>query len=155
MDTSKIEKIINEFLKQFECYCELSNRFAYDDGLNLINYTLFEVQDGTAEEFLDAINKYHHPKVQADIFLWCLLHEIGHHETLCLFNEKEFDEYLEFVTDAEQGKHTNAEYCICPIEWSATDWAVEYANNHFEELSIFWDKLRGAILEFYRDNGLA
>lgn len=150
LNTLKIEKIINDFLEPFECKCELSDGFTFDDATNIITYALFYAQDGTDKDFLDAIEKHHKPQVTADLFLWSLLHEIGHHETLCQFSDKDFEEYLTFSTDAFEGKHTNYEYCTCPIEWTATEWAVEYANNNFEEISIFWNELQSALMEFYR-----
>ena len=143
----EIDNIINEFLGQFDCTATIGTDFEYIYTESLIHYT-FVVSGKSEIQFMNSINRCN-PKVTCDIFLWSILHELGHHETIddltdddayisywikCMVNEKLMDEN---------------EYYDCPDEKAATEWAVSYANSHIEELSNLWIKLQAAIMNFY------
>ena len=99
------------------------------------------------------------PNVHADIFLWSLLHEIGHSETLddlddeveehCIEIKQKLNEHPDWSIEI-----CNAIYFNCPDERAATDWAGEYLETHYAEISLFWIKLQKAIKEFYKLNAI-
>ena len=139
----KVNTIINNFVSQFDCYAEAGYDFAYHSDKNLITYS-FVVLDDFAESFPRFAESIH--PVKADIFLWSLLHEIGHHETEDDFTEEEEEEYREIASSNISAE----EYYNLPIEYAATDWAGEYMETHSAEVAQFWNELAPAIQEVYK-----
>lgn len=164
----EVTAIINDFLKPFELTCQLGTDFSYLPGDNLITYA-FTFVDIDADGFLASVERLN-PEVNADIFLWSLLHEIGHHETIDTLTDKQnrycdkFKEKLnkrikKFNKRMSKGKKVKLsavvkleDYYDVLDEKLATEWAVEYANSHQEELAEFWNKLGVAIKNFYELN---
>lgn len=164
----EVTAIINEFLEPYELTCKLGPDFAYHPSDNLITYA-FTYVDIDAEGFMASVERLH-PEVHADIFLWSLLHEIGHHETIDMMTDKEnrycdrFKKKLNKRTEKinkrlAKGKKVKLSamaeleaYYDVLDEKLATEWAVEYANTHQEELAEFWEKLAPAIKNFYEVN---
>ena len=87
---NKITEKINEFLKPFDCECKPCTDFAYYYAHSLITYS-FIVPTRDKLEFLDSVNILN-PKVETDMFLWSLLHEFGHHETMDFLEDDEAEE---------------------------------------------------------------
>ena len=159
----KIDRIINKFTKknfgitarfdtEFEAFC--------DNGRRLIGYTLLATENGEGNFIKDAIKRY--PDVTADIFLWALMHEIGHCMTEDMWTEEE-REYFYFQKDriAICGNETDIEeedmntwYHACPDEFFATRWAGEYMRNHPKKMKKFWIELQTALIQTYVKNGL-
>ena len=104
-----------------------------------------------AEDFLNSVLRLE-PEVEADVFLWSLLHEVGHHETYDEISDEENDYCDDTKKKIEEGELPNELYYDMIDERLATEWAVEYANTHKEELKAFWEKLQPAIMDFYRLN---
>lgn len=146
----RISRIINEFLKPFECTARMGTDFCYLYHKNLIFYSIVWMNNG-AEDFLNSVLRLE-PEVEADIFLWSLLHEIGHHETYDEISDEENDYCDDTKKKIEEGELPNELYYDMIDERLATEWAVEYANTHKEELKAFWGKLQPAIMDFYRLN---
>lgn len=154
---NKINDIINEFLEPFELTAELGTDFDYSFLEDKIHYALV-VGDTSSNLFLkDAEARF--PDVHADVFLWSLLHEIGHSETLddlddgveelCMEIKRELNEHQDWSTEIRYTIYFN-----CPDEKAATDWAGEYLTTHFKEISLFWNKLQKAIKDFYQLNSI-
>lgn len=155
----KIDKIINDFTKknfgvtarfddEFEAFC--------DNGRKLIGYTFLATENGEGQFIEDAIRRY--PNLNADIFLWALMHEIGHCMTEPMWTPEE-REYFYYQKDMiaeceveEDGMH--AWYHACPDEFFATKWAGEYMTNHPRKMKNFWTKLQAELIKFYVKNGL-
>lgn len=88
------------------------------------------------------------------------LHEVGHFYTIEDFD----DEYEETarakvslavdldVDTFEEIVEKNFAYWELPIEKAATDWAIDFYNDHEEELKNFYIRLITAIHEFYNTN---
>lgn len=151
----RINDIINEFLEPFELTAEPGTDFCYYFLEDKIYYAL-AVGNTSAKLFMENAEA-RFPDAHADVFLWSLLHEIGHSETL---DDLEDDEEVRCMEiKRELSKHTDWSitrrheiYFACPDEMAATDWAGEYIMNHVDELSIFWSNLQAAIQDFYRLN---
>ena len=146
----RISRIINEFLKPFECTARMGTDFCYLYHKNLIFYSIVWMNNG-AEDFLNSVLRLE-PEVEADVFLWSLLHEVGHHETYDEISDEENDYCDDTKKKIEEGELPNELYYDMIDERLATEWAVEYANTHKEELKAFWEKLQPAIMDFYRLN---
>ena len=146
----EINNIINDFLKQFDCTATIGADFEYIYAENLIHYA-FIVSDKSEIQFMNSVNRCN-PKVTCDIFLWSILHELGHHKTIddLTDNDVYISNWIKYMID-EKCIDEN-EYYNCPDEKAATEWAVSYANSHIEELSNLWIKLQAAIMNFYIAN---
>lgn len=151
----EINNIINEFLEPFELTAELGTDFAYSFLEDKINYALV-IGDTSSKLFMENAEA-RFPDVYADVFLWSLLHEVGHSETfddlddgveeLCMEIKRELNEHLDWSNE-----HRHMIYFNCPDEKAATDWAGEYMMSHKDEITTFWNKLQPAIKKFYELN---
>lgn len=151
----KVTKVINTFLKQFGLTCKLGNDFAYYPGDDLITYA-FAYVDIDAEGFMRSIERLN-PQVKADIFLWSLLHEVGHHETIDMLTDKEnraCDKAKKKLNKRSlRGEIVDLdEYYDMLDERLATEWAVDYANRHPKTLEKTWEIISRAIRQFYELN---
>ena len=152
----KIDKIINNFTRQFGVIARFDTEFeAFCDDMT-VGYTLLGSPTGTGDFIADATKRY--PDVTADIFLWALMHEIGHCMTENMWTEEEreyFWDQKDVIMSAEIGiEEMNAWYHACPDEFFATKWAGDYMRNHPKKVGKFWKKLQPAILDMYKRNGL-
>lgn len=103
----------------------------------------------------DVAERY--PQVQADIFLWCLMHEIGHCMTDEIWSEEEtayFKNQKEMLAYLEDDEMRNAWYHALPDEYLATRWAANYMIHNSKKIAKFWRKLQADLVEFYEKNGL-
>lgn len=148
----KIDKVLNDFLEQFECTARLSTDFGYYHTENLITYALVEAETSKTS-FMQSIERLK-PNVTADVFLWSLLHEIGHHETMDYMTDKQEQTSNKIKNEIMKHKRPTSDYYNAPDENLATTWAVEYAETHTEELLTFWNKLQKAIMDFYKENNI-
>lgn len=155
----KVDKIINEFtMKNFGVTARLDTEFEAfcDNGRKLVGYTLLSAQDGQGQFIEDAIKRY--PQIKADIFLWALMHEIGHCMTEPMWSAEE-REYFNYQKDMiyemeveEEGM--NAWYHACPDEFFATKWAGDWIIAHPKKVAKFWNKLQNALMQMYEKNNL-
>ena len=89
----RLNKVVNDFTAQFGVTAELGPEFQAFCDNNHINFAInYDEED--AEYFIkDAEKRY--PEIEADIFIWALLHEIGHCRTEHLWSAEEA-EYFEY-----------------------------------------------------------
>lgn len=154
----KINDIVYELVSQFDCNCEMGLDFSYYYDSSLITWTILvtETSDKSFSEFV----KENYPDITADIFLWSLLHEIGHNETCSYWTEKEqkkFDKQKEELEKENQDKDyltSCIEYYNIPDEYEATKWAAKYIINNEEYLKEYWERLQAAIVDFYILNSI-
>ena len=139
----EINNILNDFLKPFDCTAVFDKDFAYYSDLNTITYSLI-VLDSCSKTF-SCFTKALFPEINADIFLWSFLHELGHNMTEDDFDEDEWNQYRKDAVSCSN----DYQYYNLPIEKAATAWAGEYMLTHTEEVAILWNKLSSTIAEFY------
>lgn len=151
---NEINNTINEFLKPFDLTAELGTDFDYCFFENKIHYTLV-VGDLSSTLFMQNAEA-RFPDVHADVFLWSLLHEVGHNETIDDL-EDETEDFCREIKNHLFDNNLSIEsiheiYFNCPDEMAATDWAGEYLMNHSKEIAAFWNKLQPLIKNFYELN---
>ncbi len=154
----KVEKIVSGFAGQFGVTARFDTEFEAfcDNGRRIVGYT-FLINEGGCGHFVeDAIKRY--PDVEADLFLWALMHEIGHCMTESMWTpeEREYFYYQkDMIADSEvEVEHMNAWYHACPDEFMATKWAGDFMRNHPKQMKKFWKKFKKALMYFYKENGL-
>ena len=158
----KLDRIMTEFVEQFGCTAELDKEFCYWHEDELVNYTLVisKLIDTTWKEYVLKTFNY---KIE-NIFMFSILHEIGHHFTMDDFPKrqlnfenrkvKKIEKALENSNSDELDKKLNFEYFDMPMEKVATKWAVNYYKKHRLEINNFWKKFNKELKNFYKVNGL-
>lgn len=139
--------LVEKFVKPFGCKAEVDTDFAYYPEERVVTWSPF-IMDKADRYFNEYVTE-HYPNIEADIFLWSLLHEIGHHMTYNFWTP-------ETLTLAEQmkdwaSKQLNKEgvtedqerlcylmYFSAHDEERATEWAAEYMETHSERVEKFW-----------------
>ena len=157
-----LDKVINDFLAEFEVSASMGADFCYWCGKGQISYTLI-MPEASKNYFMQHFNRLA-PDLECDEFLASLLHELGHHMTEGMLEENEI-KYSNDLRSAinlkfcnkvseEENAQLHQEYFNLPDEHEATMWAIEYTRNYTEKVAAFWEKLRPAIMNFYSLNGI-
>lgn len=139
---------LTKFLMNFGLKPKLEECFRYNSNTGEVYYELdfggysARTQDGN-RDFFNSV-KRQNPKVKLNLFIWQLLHEVGHHYTLFTFTKKEIMRGRKKVYRLAHNCATNPYYTI-PYEVAATKWAVEYANTHQKEIKEFWNELEPVV----------
>lgn len=157
---NKITKIINDFLKPFDATAAMGSDFSYWYYDNKIQYTLV-MPENSKDYFIENFHRLA-PDINCDAFLISILHELGHHETLDLIDDKEYElccdikyelqEKIDGEVTEEEEAEIHQQYFNLPDEREATTWAINYIREHTEEVEKFWKKLSKAIMRFYKIN---
>lgn len=140
----------------------MNGDWAYYPDNNKITYSLVEnkIEDIWFNEFVKKRFGY---KVK-NTFIITVLHEIGHKMTLeeiyesdvvyefCMREKKRIDDEMENVKNMKQAKKLEFDYFSLPDEIIATEWAVNYAKEHEEELAETWEVVKEALFDFYAKN---
>lgn len=154
MELKGIDKL-NEYFTNwlhnhdFEIDAEMSNEFSIELGSNILHYTPYYDEEN-AEVYLDEVRKDFPQLANYDDALLSFFHEIGHAETECEWDDKDWKEYDRFVEEC----HNNREYFRHPIEWRATEWGCEYILEHTDEITTFWKNAIDIIHWFYDINNI-
>lgn len=151
----KIDKLINKFTKQFGITANLGTEFQAFCDDHTIEYTLVIAEEDIKYFIEDAEKRY--PDIKTDIFLWCLLHEIGHIITDVLWTDEELEYFEaqknEMMCYSDTDLRNNWYHCI-PDEFFATRWAGNYMRKHPKKIANFWAEMQAEIIKFYKKNGL-
>lgn len=157
-----LTEILQKFVKKFGCDIEMGAEFCYHYDDSLIEYSLIlpTFSDKVWKEYVLKTFNY---KIE-NIFMFSLLHEIGHHMTYDFYTEKECNtenKYIEKIekelarsTSNAKDKRLNLEYFNLPMERTATQWAVRYYKKHKIEMNLLWRKFKRELKNFYKINGL-
>lgn len=155
LDTSMIDKVLNDFLEPFEATAEMGDTFCYCFDSSTINYTLIEEPE--EKYFLNHVFSLAPDLKGYNGFLISFLHELGHHYTLDELSEDEVNESLDtkrrINNEYTDGRiDLQEEYFNLPDEAIATNWAIEYIRNNRKKIDEFWSKLLNVIIQFYKTN---
>ena len=160
---TKLNKAMKTAFEQFGIDRFVMNGdWAYYPENNKITYSLVEnkVEDIWFNEFVKKRFGY---KVK-NTFIITVLHEIGHKMTLeeiyesdvvyefCMREKQRIDNEMENVKNMKQAKKLEFDYFSLPDEIIATEWAVNYAKEHEEELAETWKAVKEALFDFYAKN---
>lgn len=152
-DLDTIQNIVEEFLSPFELTCGFSDDFAYYPIHNYVTVSLVTI-DRSSKNFLSFV-QHEFKDVTADVFLWSLLHEVGHHETWDELTDEEIIISKEMKDSIEENENIDKDvkdkiYFNIPDEYAATEWAANYMIEHSQEVKEFWNKLQPFILDIYK-----
>lgn len=160
--TEKLDKMVTNFVKKFGCEAELGSEFCYWHGEDLINYSLVVPCD-TDDFWKEFVYRTFNYKIE-NIFMFSLLHEVGHHFTMDNFSKKqrnaenrmteEIESKLSISTSKTVDKGLNFKYFNMPMEKVATKWAIRYYKKHRREINHFWHKFRKELKKFYQANNV-
>lgn len=130
---NEFENTFNTWLKshKFDIETELATDFAYCDSEEKIYMGLFIV-DGVEGVWKKQLEKWG-CKNYYGVFTTCFLHELGHYHTLYYFNNTEmfFDKFLKRLLNLIPNlSFRNYLYFNLPVEKVATQWAIDYMNEH-------------------------
>lgn len=143
-----INKCIAKYIKKWDLKVGgLDLSFSYLPTKKEVYWTpiVCEKADKEFADFFESLGC----EVKADVFIYSLLHEIGHSQTLDEVSDEDY--YYSHDRKADE-EITNTEYFNLPVEIVATQWAVDYLNTHTEEVAEFWKKLQPRIMNFYAKN---
>lgn len=82
--------------------------------------------------------------INADIFLLCFFHEIGHIKTQEIFYPDDPDSIIMKKYDYWDPFY----YYMAPVEFMATRWGLDYMESHQQEVAEFWNELRPELIKF-------
>jgi len=154
VDSSRITEIIDNFLEQFGLTCFCGTDYGYYRETDEIEYCVMTIErnDKLWREYL--INRYGN-EIDVDyypLFIWSLLHEVGHSQTELLFSGEgralidEYKQSLDGSSDEDTMFYFNA-----PDENLATFWAFDYIRHNPIEVEELTHELAVAFAEFFAD----
>ena len=160
--TKKLDKMINNYVKKFGCTAELGSEFCYWHDDETVDYS-FIIPVPSDEVWKEYVKKEFNFNL-TNIFMFSLLHEIGHHYTMDFFtqtqqnkNDKMVDKIEKVLSESDDEKLDKTmylKYFDLPMERIATKWAVNYYRKHRFSINRFYKKLNKELKKFYKINGL-
>lgn len=147
MKTSTLEKNITKFVKKFGIRRALQNDTFLYRG-RTVYFTIWHHQED--DLFIDFCNKKYDTDLTAWSFVFCILHEIGHFQTISQLTKEQLAyEYLM----RDMGIDNNI-YFNLPAEDLANKWALEYLETHPQECWKFQNKCLNIIRHLYKKHHL-
>lgn len=140
----ELKKVVADFIEPFGCKSEMNTDFAYYPNEQIVTWSIF-MAEKSDKYFQDYVNTFF-PNIEADSFLWSLLHEVGHHMTYNEWTKDQLKLFEERKVEAEKTANNEHEsygyylYFSTEDEWLATRWAAEYMENNSEKVEKFWLK---------------
>ena len=162
----ELEKVINNFLEEFDLTGEMSSDFAYYYQSDKITYSLVLPQyaDLYYKEFITSVwgDEF---LSNIDIFLVSLLHEVGHSETYDDLEDMDIayaddmkdmiSTKLSFGVAEARRKELYFDYFALPDEYAATAWAIAFIKENKSKCEQIWKEMYKAIHKFYMVNEIA
>ena len=111
--------------------------FCYYYHKQVVQYALLH-NEKTDNNFLQFFDEYGLNYSAISPFVISLLHELGHAVTMSSFTEKEYEEDEQIKRNMVIPHSTidsNYWYWELPIEFAANMWAINWANEHFNEVT--------------------
>lgn len=153
----RIDKVVNNFTAKFgvSAFLDTKNGFQAYPNEKVISYNIF-ADDNWIKCFAEEANNRYNG-IEADPFLWGLMHEIGHCMTDIWDEEDEAffsraKENLETFFDTIE--EMNTWYHVIPDEYFATKWAADFMRKHPKMMEKFNKKMNEAMNNFCEKNGI-
>lgn len=156
--TERITDIIDAFLEKFNLTSFLGTDFGYYRSSDEVEYPVV-ITERFEKLWGDHLNRRFGAEMnvkEIPIFVWSILHEVGHSQTDNYFTDEAkqiFEEYKQNL-DGENDEDTE-EYYNIPEEALATLWAFQYIQANREEVMDLSILLAEAFDEFYNKVGIA
>lgn len=147
-----LEKKIKKYCSRFgiaDVFC--SNSFIYYPKSKTISFTVYNYVDD--KDLIDFIKRKYDADISQWFFIYSLLHEIGHHQTVHKLTQEDIDcqitvhKFLSFFNISNSRK--NFVHFNLPAEDLAHRWALEYLVNHSDECWKFQQKCLKIIQHIY------
>lgn len=150
-----ITKVVNEFTQTFGVTAKWGKEFEALPTNKIVFFTVLVDEDMDKVFLEDAETRY--PEIHANLFLWLLMHEIGHCMTDYLWTSEDEDYFMDtkdrlddvFGTDVEL---KNEWYHKIGDEYMATKWAGEYMIAHPKKMKKFCRKMNEVMGIFCKKN---
>ena len=138
---------------------KFGNTFNYNSLTKEVEYTIFSFESD--KYLIDYVNNTYEIDITPWYFIFSLLHEVGHHNTLSKLTEEDYK--YEFV----MRNFLRSRYCYLapeeinnwyfnlPAEKMATEWAIDYIDNNLKKCWDFQRKCFGLMKHWYKKKGLA
>lgn len=160
---TRLNRAISKELKPFGISrAKASSEYAYYFNSGKVTYKITEdtLEDNLFKQFVLETFNYEIP----NIFIFSLLHEVGHHKTWEDLSDETCDycdnEKMRIMKEMENAhtryaiKDLEYQYFKLPDEMCATMWAVSYSMAHPRKIKRMWKKSEKALHKFYKKNGV-
>lgn len=157
-----LTKIVNDFTKkEFGVTAVFGNEFQALPTDKIIEFSLVVDKDIQECTINDMEERY--PDIKTSMFIWLLMHEIGHCMTDKLWDMDDENYFLKakerlndyWTTDEHADVVARNEwYHLIGDEYFATRWAGRWMRENPKKMKKFCKKLNNAVEEFFRKNGL-
>ena len=148
MKKNALTRLVEKFIGK-DCEVVMSDYFCYHPTEEIIAITLFEDNTANAEWKQYLKETFNFDLTRENLFAMSILHELGHHYTVDLFDD---DEWTEQATEVRLQGLTGSEryqaYYNQPIEKAATMWAVEVFNENKKVMRAWNHRLNCAVRHF-------
>ena len=143
-----VNNCLNKFMREWGLTAEIGTDFAYLYEKRVVVWTpiVASQNDIDFQNFFESLGC----NVKCDVFLYSILHEIGHSQTL----DDVDDEDYAYSLDRKAQPISNYEYFKLPDEIAATQWAVDFLNNNTEKVRLFWEEFVPKMMNFYKKNNI-
>lgn len=160
LDVKELTSVITNFTEQFGITAELGADFMWIPDKE-IRFAVVEAESNN--EVFEQFFKDNTDTV-IPVFLWSLLHELGHQMTYDDLLEgevkysRQMKKLIENLSEDESDETLNGArkiYCYLPDELAASKWAIQFAEENFDYLKEWWEEeLYPAIERFYEINDI-
>ena len=147
---NELNEELNKFLEPFGVYAKYGSDFFFYWEDNHIEYGFL-----TCERIDKLFHKFAVEELglnyNVDTFILSFLHELGHSETLDEIDAEDeiySADVKETLTDSDESCMT---YFHLPVEIAATQWAVDYINEHPTEIRNLWNTIQPIIMKIYEE----
>lgn len=145
---TEIKNILDTWLKEndFDLTTRFEQDFAYYHNENVIAFGLLTTERNNEcfGNFVEDLGGYGNWG-----FLNSFFHELGHHETYEDISDSDYDYgqmVKAYLADKEElNDYDLYTYFNLPIERTATEWGIEYINNHTSEVAELNKKIRNVV----------
>lgn len=153
MYTTTLDKKVTKYCKKFGIKkVTYGNDFSYIPDFKAITYTMFITEND--EYFIELVNKKYNVDIRPWYFIFCLLHEVGHHMTLNELTEEDLlnDLFLRqiVIPNIENEKKCGQAYINLIAEDLATSWAIDYIDSHLNECAEIQERFLKVMKHYSR-----
>ena len=150
--------IVDDFLKPFGCNSDFDTDFSYDPEDERVYFSI-AISERAERLYKEYVKKVFHFNF-SNIFLMCLLHEVGHFYTLHTFSKirlttaHEAKEIIEEALKMDDCDEIYSLYFDVSIEKVATAWAIDYYKANKKRCDNFYLKFQNALKSEYKRLGV-